>query len=119
MRLLIDSSSQGRLSIDLATAGHDVVSVDELWQSDPGDDEILLKAYQEQRTLITRDKDFGELAVLHGQMHCGIVRLWDTSAPQQFLLCQAVLTQYESELIAGSIITASPYRIRIRPPLQT
>ena len=36
-----------------------------------GDDEILARAYAEQRILVTIDKDFGELAIVHGRPHCG------------------------------------------------
>jgi hypothetical protein len=37
------------------------------WAEDPGDDEILARAHREGRVLVTLDKDFGELAVVHGQ----------------------------------------------------
>ena len=34
------------------------------WPTDPGDDDILTYAYQEDRILVTLDKDFGELAIV-------------------------------------------------------
>src|SRR5688572_31568341 len=52
---------------------HDVVWCGE-WSEDPGDDEILAFAHREGRILVTLDKDFGELAVVHRQPHSGIVR---------------------------------------------
>ena len=117
MNLLIDSSAHGSLSTALAAAGHDVLTVAAAWPDDPGDLTILARAQAEGRIVITRDKDFGELAVLQGQPHCGIIRLWDTSAAQQFAVCEAVLAQHGTDLQAGVIVTASPYRVRIRPPL--
>lgn len=117
MKLLVDSSAHGRLSPGLAATGHDVSTVAECWSNDPGDFIILARAFAEGRIVITRDKDFGELAVLRGQPHCGIVRLWDTPAHHQLSVCEAVLKQYGTELLNGAIVTASPYRIRIRPPM--
>ena len=116
MKLLIDSSAHGSLTPALQAVGHDVLSVAAGWPNDPGDLEILARASSEQRIVITRDKDFGELAIVQRQPHCGIIRLWDTPAAQQFAVCQAVLAQYGTDLLAGAIITASPYRVRMRPP---
>ena len=36
------------------------------WFEDPGDEEILAIARNEERILITLDKDFGELAIVRG-----------------------------------------------------
>ncbi len=38
MRLLIDSSAWGGMQAGLVSAGHEVVSVADIWQDDPGDD---------------------------------------------------------------------------------
>ena len=35
----------------------------------------VYEAYEESRVLVTIDKDFGELAIVRGQAHSGIVRL--------------------------------------------
>lgn len=117
MKLLIDSSTHGKLTDDLIAAGYDVSSVASIWPEDPGDTAILAKAFDQKRIVITRDKDFGELAVLCGQPHCGIIRLWDTPASQQFVVCNSVLKHYGTELSSGAIVTASPYRVRVRPPM--
>ncbi|MGZ9075542.1 MAG: DUF5615 family PIN-like protein, partial [Burkholderiaceae bacterium] len=45
------------------------------WPSDPGDEEILTRAHADRRVLITLDKDFGELAIVRGIPHSGLVRL--------------------------------------------
>jgi len=42
-------------------------------QEDPGDEEILEWAHREGRVLVTLDKDFGELAIIHERSHCGII----------------------------------------------
>lgn len=85
------------------------------WPSDPGNHEILSRAFAERRILVTLDKDFGELAIFHGQAHAGIVRLVGVAARRQSVVCLHVLSAYAAELEAGAIVTAEPGRLRIRP----
>jgi predicted nuclease of predicted toxin-antitoxin system len=73
VKLLIDTCISGAVRDALQAAGHDVVWTGD-WPQDPGDDEILNHAHQEQRILITLDKDFGELAVVQARPHSGIIR---------------------------------------------
>lgn len=70
------------------------------------------------RVIVTIDKDFGELAVLHGQPHRGIVRLVDIPTARQGLAAVEALIHHGGELLAGAIVTVEPTRIRIRsmPP---
>jgi predicted nuclease of predicted toxin-antitoxin system len=65
---------------------------------------------------VTLDKDFGELAIVHGFPHHGILRLVNFSARQQAAACLAVLAAHGEELLAGAIVTAEPGRMRVRPP---
>jgi predicted nuclease of predicted toxin-antitoxin system len=66
--------------------------------------------------LVTLDKDFGEMAVVRGVPHCGIVRLVNFQARQQGRACLRVLALHADELLLGALVTASPGLIRIRPP---
>jgi predicted nuclease of predicted toxin-antitoxin system len=102
----------------LKAAGHDVIWAGE-WPTDPGDEEILVLAHQEGRTLITLDKDFGELAVVRGHAHAGIIRLVILSAAQQAPACLMVLNRYGTELQSGAIVTVEPGRVRVRPAAST
>ena len=70
MNLLLDSCVWGLAKFELITLGHDVGWAGD-WAQDPGDEEVLARAYQERRVLITLDKDFGELAILRGLPHPG------------------------------------------------
>lgn len=97
MKVLLDTGISRSALDALAAAGHDAVWAGE-WQFDPGDEEILSRALAEGRTLVTVDKDFGELAVVHGVRHAGIVRLVGLRALQQGPVCLRVR------------------RVRIRPP---
>lgn len=114
MKILLDTCVWGGAKTVLTEAGHDVIWVGD-WPADPGDAEILKYAYREARTLVTLDKDFGELAVVRRQPHCGIVRLVNLRARQQGPTCVAILSKYETELEVGAIVTVDHRRIRVRP----
>lgn len=115
MKLLLDTCVWGGVRTELVAAGYDVVWTGD-WSEDPGDEEILATAYSESRILITLDKDFGELAIVRGTAHCGILRLVNLSTRQQATVSLRVLELYGNELASGAIVTAELGRVRIRPP---
>lgn len=113
MKLLLDACVWGGAGVALREHGHDVVWAGD-WESDPGDREILRIAYASGRVLVTLDKDFGELAVVYGFPHNGIVRLVDVSARRQAAVCNRVLGDHGAELRSGAIVVAEPDRVRVR-----
>ena len=113
MRILLDSCISGGVAQALRNTGNDVEYAGD-WPEDPGDEEILAFAHQEQRVVITLDKDFGELAVRRSMPHCGIVRLVGFRSRQQEVVCRRILTDYSSDLQMGALITAEPGRVRVR-----
>jgi len=115
MKVLLDTCVWGGAKAELQTVGHDVLWTGDLAQ-DPGDEDILAQAHQEQRALITLDNDFGELAIRRNLPHSGIVRLVNIAARQQGAVCLQIITQYGDELTRGAIITVEAGRVRIRPP---
>lgn len=115
MKVLLDSCVWGGVRKALSDAGHDVIWAGD-WPKDPGDQEILDRAHQERRVLVTLDKDFGELAIVHGLPHSGMIRLVDLSTSEQGRISIAVLAKYGRELEAGAIITVESARVRVRPP---
>ena len=114
MRLLLDTCVWGRAREALEVAGHDVIWAGD-WKEDPGDEEILARSHREARVLVTLDKDFGELAVIKGYPHSGILRLVGFSAKQQATICALAIKLHGAELEAGAIVTAEPGRFRVRP----
>lgn len=114
MKVLLDTCVCPLAIAELEGAGHDVVWSGD-WPEDPGDEEILARAYAEGRVLVTLDKDFGELAVVGQKPHCGIVRLVDIRSLRQGRVCLHVLQVHGPELSEGAIVTAEPGRLRIRP----
>jgi predicted nuclease of predicted toxin-antitoxin system len=60
VRFLIDESTGKKLGYMLIDAKHDVTFVSD-WKPGAPDYEVIKKAYEDNRVLITDDKDFGEL----------------------------------------------------------
>jgi predicted nuclease of predicted toxin-antitoxin system len=114
MKLLLDTCVWGGARSVLEEVGHDVVWVGD-WPEDPGDLEILTRAAAAGRILVTLDKDFGELAIVRGAAHSGIVRLAGLPARDQGSVCIRVLARHGEELSAGAIVTVMQGRVRIRP----
>jgi predicted nuclease of predicted toxin-antitoxin system len=113
MRVLLDSCVWGGAERELTAAGHDVRWVGSSLP-DPGDAAIIRLAFSQDRVLITLDKDFGELAIVDGHPHRGIVRLVDIPGRQQGTYCVRLLATYGDELLLGAILTAIASRVRIR-----
>jgi predicted nuclease of predicted toxin-antitoxin system len=114
MKILLDTNISFLVRDELMLVGYDVIWTGD-WEVDPGDEEILRTA-DEDRVLITQDKDFGELAIVKSQPHRGIIRLANLSTVQHFPICIEVLTRYREDLLAGAIITVDSRRVRIRLP---
>ncbi|MBW2671113.1 MAG: DUF5615 family PIN-like protein [Deltaproteobacteria bacterium] len=67
------------LHLDVAQAlrdeGHDVVRASEVGQARSDDQEILQKAIDENRILVTLDEHFGDWVILPLSKHPGVIRL--------------------------------------------
>jgi predicted nuclease of predicted toxin-antitoxin system len=61
--------------------------------------------------LATIDKDFGELVIVQGMIHVGLIRLVGFRAAEQGSALVRLLSTYETELSAGAILTAEPWRV--------
>jgi predicted nuclease of predicted toxin-antitoxin system len=105
VKLLLDTCVWGGARLHLEGVGHDTQYAGD-WPIDPGDEEILARAYADGRVLVALDKDFGELAIVHGRRHVGIVRLVEIPARMQAAVCAAVLSTYADILMSGGIVTA-------------
>jgi predicted nuclease of predicted toxin-antitoxin system len=114
VKVLLDSCIAGSVTAELTAAGHEVECVAD-WPRDPGDEQILAAADRAGQVVVTLDKDFGELAVVRGRRHAGLIRLVGFRAHQQAAAAVAVLAKYGDELSAAAIVTADPGRTRVRP----
>ena len=84
------------------------------WTNDPGDEEILARAHTERRVLVTLDKDFGELAIVRGIPHSGLVRLAGIRLAAQADAIKRVLVLYGDQLSEAAVVTVEPARVRVR-----
>ena len=114
MKLLLDTCVWPGMAAELRAKGHDVLWVGD-WPRDPGDEEILSFALKEGRTVVTLDKDFGELAVAFDRAHSGIIRLVNFQVSKHTAVCLSAIEQHGAELAHGAIVTAEPGRLRLRP----
>jgi predicted nuclease of predicted toxin-antitoxin system len=74
MRFLLDQDVYAITARFFANAGHDVVLVAQLGLSQASDEEILRAAQEQNRILITRDRDYGNFVFVQA-IGCGVVYL--------------------------------------------
>jgi len=114
MKFLLDVSVSSRsLENYLVAHGHDVRTAGAL---DPkaSDDRLLATAREEQRNLVTEDKDFGELIFVRRMLHGPIVRLVELSVDQQVNGIAELLENHAANLTGAVIVTVTRARIRVR-----
>jgi predicted nuclease of predicted toxin-antitoxin system len=113
VKILLDTCVWGGARASLEAAGHQVDWTGS-WSKDPGDEEILKHASTNQQILITLDKDFGELAIVRGVAHHGIVRLVGIRAQEQGPLAVSVIERYAAELAMSAVLTVESWRVRVK-----
>jgi predicted nuclease of predicted toxin-antitoxin system len=98
VKFLIDECTGKRLAIMLKNAGYDVVFVGD-WKHSASDDEVLRKANEEGRILITDDKDFGELVFRLRKPSSGIIliRTSTTNPATRFDLLEILLKSTDAD----------------------
>jgi predicted nuclease of predicted toxin-antitoxin system len=75
LRLYLDQMLGLRIAQALREEGYNVVRACEFGQSRADDHQILQKAIEENRILLTLDEDFGDWAILPLRQHSGVIRL--------------------------------------------
>lgn len=115
MKFLLDVCCSSRSLCEfLISLGHDVrlVGADDPCASDEA---VLALARQEDRIVVTEDKDFGELIVVLQHPHAGIIRFLDMPVGEQVEGIREVLRDYPADLESRSMVVVTRGRIRIRP----
>jgi predicted nuclease of predicted toxin-antitoxin system len=115
MHILADENMPSSVIAELRLRGHDVLSVKESLVSED-DITILARAQTEGRTVVTRDKDFGELAYQFGlPATCGVILFRLPNLPRDETI-RRMLDVIESRTDwAGMFAVATDSRVRIRP----
>jgi predicted nuclease of predicted toxin-antitoxin system len=114
MKFLLDESADFALIDFLKTLGHDATAIAHDYPYALKDPEVLSIAQQEQRILITSDRDFGELIFRQQLPHAGIIlfRLGDESLEIKTEWLSRVLTNYADQLTNFMVITERGVRVR-------
>ncbi|BAS29287.1 DUF5615 family PIN-like protein [Limnochorda pilosa] len=114
MKFLLDvCTCLKALEQSLVAGGHDVLAASRS-HPDAADDGLLRIALEEDRVLITLDKDFGELVFVRKQLHPTIVRLVGMSVDEQVTAIQELLSSNPDDLAGPTIIVVSRDRVRVR-----
>ena|SRR5438477_4060116 len=110
MKLLADNCVTITFDPAINNAGHDCIRI----SPDTGDKKLMEIAWREGRTIVTIDKDFGELAVLQQLPHHGILRLVRVRARDEVRVALDAIERYEMKLQNGAIVTAYYGWFRLR-----
>lgn len=116
MKFLIDNNLSPALSNFLFSIGHDSIHVKELKLETADDHQIFELAYNENRTIISADTDFGYiLSKWEFSLPSVILFRYSSYSPQkQFDILKLILPQVENDLLNGSIVVIEPSRFRIK-----
>ena len=115
MRFLADECCDTGLVSSLREDGHDVLYV---LERKPGvsDDEVLIEAYNEERILVTEDKDFGGLVYRLKKPSRGIIliRMDVKERHMKWLRLKKLIGNYE-ERLPGHFVIIDSHKYRFRP----
>lgn len=117
MRLIADIHISPRTVQELIKSGHDVLRVNEVLSFTATDEEIVVKAIEDDRTNLTQDLDFSSIIALAGKRRPSLISLRLASSRIEYvsdLLCK-VLPSLETQTKEGAIIAIEDQRIRSRP----
>jgi len=115
MRFLLDQDVYHITACLLSDLGHDVVSVAQLGLS-RADDALLLRVAGEQnRILVTRDRDFGG-PVFFGDTRVGVIylRILPTTLKAVHTELRQVLLAHDEDELKAAFVVVEPGRHRIR-----
>ena len=114
MKFLLDVCAASRsMHALLAGLDHDVLSASETAPR-ATDSALLALAYDEDRVLITEDKDFGELVFVHRLPHPCIIRFVDMQVAEKVAAMRELLEHHGDSMHEGALIVVTRSRVRIR-----
>lgn len=112
MRFLVDECTGPAVARWLENRGHDIVSV---YDDAPGigDTEVLRRAHEAERILITNDKDFGGKVYREQRPHCGVVllRLDNERSQHKIAVLRRLLEGYADRL-PNQFVVATAEQVR-------
>ena len=114
MKFLLDVCAASRSMQSMLTeGGHDVLSALEI-NPKATDEELLVLAREDQRTIITEDKDFGELVFVRRLPHPYIVRLVEMPVAEKVAAMRELIESHPDAMHEKALIVVTRNRLRIR-----
>ena len=116
MKLLLDQGLPLSAAALLRDTGIDAIHVGEIAFSAAEDAEIIHRAIEEARIVVTLDADFHTLLALNEAIAPSVIRIRIERLRAQALteLLLSVINECEADLQQGAAVTVEPSRIRIR-----
>ena len=112
--VLLDVCASSRsMRAALTDSEHDVLSALEKNPS-ATDEDILALAFEEQRVLVTEDKDFGELVSVRRLPHPCIIRFVDMPVIEKVAAMRELIEHYAEAMQEGALIVVTQNRVRVR-----
>ena len=116
MKFVVDMNMSAKWVRALADAGHDVRHWSSIGDRTAGDDVIVAFARDEDAIVLTRDLDFSAIVAMTNLAKPSVVHLRDKDTFDAALVARVLmtLTAFETQLMAGAILSIAGHRARIR-----
>lgn len=116
MQFLADQDVYKMTLSFLANLGHEVIPAKKIGMHRASDRELLKKAKDTGRLLITRDKDYGALVFIERELSGGVILLRSEPATinEVHKTLRRVLQENTEKKLQQSFCVVKPYRYRIR-----
>jgi len=113
-KLYLDQMLRLDVAVALRSEGYDVLRASEVGQSRADDRQILEKAIEENRILITLDEHFGDWVILPLSRHPGVIRLKVNPATSDNIIniLLPFLRLYSFEQLKNQLVILSPRRVK-------
>ncbi|MEM7734316.1 MAG: DUF5615 family PIN-like protein [Deinococcota bacterium] len=116
MRFLADMGISPKTVVFLNSQGYDATHLRDSNLERLADPEVLSKARDEQRILLTHDLDFGELLAASGADLPSVIifRLQNMRPERVNKTMLALVSSYEEVLTSGAILSITDTKVRLR-----
>lgn len=117
MRFLVDQNRSPLLAQLLREAGHDAVHTEDLGLERAEDDELIMRARDEGRVIVSGDTDFSALLALSHETSPSVIlfrQRFARRATQQAGGLLSNLDEIAADLEAGAIVVFTDSSIRVR-----